>query len=637
MLVFGASGDLTKRLLVPALYNLACDGLLSENFALLGTAMDALDTSSFRARMSEDIKKFHTRKEFDQKVWDDLVSRFHYVPGGFTEMALFETLKERGRRSSTSVYGAGGNVLFYFADRAALLRAALRQPPQVRLQGRAGLEAHHRREAVRHRPRSRRCSSTRRSSRTGTRTRSTASITTSVRRPSRTSSRSASRTACSSRSGTSNYIDNIQFNVSEAVDVEGRGGYYDSSGVLRDMMQNHMFQMLAYLCMEVARLVRARRDPQREGEAAPVGAQLHAGGGLALRRPRPVRSFGRRRAARPAKPGYREEKDVNPESKHRDVSPPRASTSTTGAGRACRSICGRARRCGSAAPRSSSSSRRPPRSIFRGTAGASSSSPNRLIFHIQPYQGIEIQFQAKIPGPRLQLQPVNMRFGYGDAFKASRYTGYEVMIYSCSHGDATLFSRGDLVEAAWRVAQPLMDHWAGDAAPSSRTTRAAAGARRPRATSSRRTAGAGTRSSPRRCCGRSPLFKDGDMMFLEQVIMALRSTQVGARRDRSSRRATSAASSISSRAARSRCSTTRASVLKVLTDGDIFGEIGVAHVEAAHGRRSRQDGAATSSCSTRPTSAASSATTRSSPTADAAGGERALRGEGRHGRADRPH
>src|SRR5215472_16849255 len=93
MLVFGASGDLTKRLLVPALYNLACDGLLSKNFALLGTAMDPLTTESFRARMNEDIKKFHTRKEFDQAVWDDLLGRFHYVPGGFSDMAVFETLK----------------------------------------------------------------------------------------------------------------------------------------------------------------------------------------------------------------------------------------------------------------------------------------------------------------------------------------------------------------------------------------------------------------------------------------------------------------------------------------------------------------------------------------------------------------
>src|SRR5580692_9274277 len=90
MLIFGASGDLTKRLLVPALYNLACDGLLSKSFALLGTAMDALTTDEFRERMSTDIKKFHTRKEFDPKVWEDLVSRFHYIPGGFSDMGVFE-------------------------------------------------------------------------------------------------------------------------------------------------------------------------------------------------------------------------------------------------------------------------------------------------------------------------------------------------------------------------------------------------------------------------------------------------------------------------------------------------------------------------------------------------------------------
>jgi glucose-6-phosphate 1-dehydrogenase len=99
-----------------------------------------------------------------------------------------------------------------------------------------------------------------------------------------------------------------------------------------------------------------------------------------------------------------------------------------------------------------------PQVLFRNTP-VRELGPNRLIFHIQPYQGIEVQFQAKIPGPTLQLQPVNMRFGYQDAFKASRYTGYEVMVYSCSHGDATLFSRGDLVEAAWRVAQPILDYW----------------------------------------------------------------------------------------------------------------------------------------------------------------------------------
>src|SRR5437764_1206064 len=114
MLIFGASGDLTKRLLVPALYNLACDGLLSDKFALLGTAMDPLTTESFREKMSADIKQFHTRKEFDPKVWDDLVRRFHYMPGSFGDMAVFERLKAEVRKLDADA-GAGGNVLFYFA------------------------------------------------------------------------------------------------------------------------------------------------------------------------------------------------------------------------------------------------------------------------------------------------------------------------------------------------------------------------------------------------------------------------------------------------------------------------------------------------------------------------------------------
>jgi glucose-6-phosphate 1-dehydrogenase len=114
MLIFGASGDLTKRLLVPALYNLACDGLLSERFALLGASMDKLTTESFRARMSEDIKKFHTRHAFDQKVWDDLVARFHYTPAAFDDLGAFQALKAEVAQLDAE-HQVGGNVLFYFA------------------------------------------------------------------------------------------------------------------------------------------------------------------------------------------------------------------------------------------------------------------------------------------------------------------------------------------------------------------------------------------------------------------------------------------------------------------------------------------------------------------------------------------
>jgi glucose-6-phosphate 1-dehydrogenase len=99
------------------------------------------------------------------------------------------------------------------------------------------------------------------------------------------------------------------------------------------------------------------------------------------------------------------------------------------------------------------------------------------MFQIQPYQGIGFLFQAKVPGPTLTLQKGGMRFSYGDVFKASRYTGCEVMVYSCTHGDATLVSRSDLVTAAWKVAQPIMDYWEAARRRSFQTTSAEHGGR----------------------------------------------------------------------------------------------------------------------------------------------------------------
>ena len=156
-----------------------------------------------------------------------------------------------------------------------------------------------------------------------------------------------------------NHIDHIQFSVAETVGVEGRGKYYDTSGVLRDMIQNHMFQMLAYLCMEPPAVVQARRDPQREGQAPRRRPGHDARGGRDAHRPRPVRpgQEGRRLARRRLPPGARRQPRVAGPRRSR----PSSCSSTTGDGRACRSTSARARRSGSAGPRSSSSSRRPPR------------------------------------------------------------------------------------------------------------------------------------------------------------------------------------------------------------------------------------------------------------------------------------
>src|SRR5262249_44727487 len=103
-----------------------------------------------------------------------------------------------------------------------------------------------------------------------------------------------------------------------------------------------------------------------------------------------------------------------------------------------------------------------PEVLFRSAPGIASLESNQLVFHIQPDQGIELRFQAKQPGPVLALQKVDMRFDYQDAFEAARSTGYEVLLYQCMRGDATLFPRNDLVEAAWRIAQPILDAWAAN-------------------------------------------------------------------------------------------------------------------------------------------------------------------------------
>ena len=249
LVIFGASGDLTKRLLMPAFYNLACDGLLPEQFAIVGIAMDEFTTESFREKMSNDIKQFSTRKEFDTKTWDWLCSRLYYTQGKFDDNAAFARLAELVSKLDQQ-YQARGNVLFYMAT-----------PPSV-----FGLISDHLEKA-------------------GFKTSSAGWKRIIVEKPFGTDLPSAialnreilkywtedqiyridhylgketvqNIIAFRFSNGmfeplwNRNFIDHIQFSVAEAVGVEGRGAYYDRSGVLRDMLQNHMFQMLAYLCME---------------------------------------------------------------------------------------------------------------------------------------------------------------------------------------------------------------------------------------------------------------------------------------------------------------------------------------------------------------------------------------------------
>ena len=520
MLIFGASGDLTKRLLVPALYNLACDGLLSKNFAVLGTAMSQLSTEDFRTALSsktDGIRKFHTRNTFDEAVWEDLIDRFHYQPGSFSNVEDFKVLRQKVIELDAQ-YGAESNILIYFATAPSFFGMICENLAKAGFREGDGW-----RRIIAEKP-------------FGTDTESARQLNKEVLayweenqiyRVDHYLGKETVQNLLAFRFSNGmfeplwnkNFIDNIQFNVCEEVDVGARGGYYDKSGVLRDMMQNHMFQMLAYLCMEPP----ASFEPDAiRNEKSKLLSSVR------VYKPEEVPKNFVRGQYGPSlddkgaviKPGYRDALDVDPES----------TTETFAAGklqidnwrwegvpiylRSGKALWKRGTEI-------VVEFKKAPEAIFKGTS-VKQLAPNRLVFHIQPYQGIELLFQAKVPGPTLTLQKVDMRFSYSDAFKASRYTGYEVMIYSCTHGDTTLFSRGDLVEEAWKIAQPILDYWKTTPAPDfpnyARGTWGPKAANALLARDGRRWFEVVTPD----VLERLPLFKGSDPILLNSVIMALR-------------------------------------------------------------------------------------------------------------------
>jgi glucose-6-phosphate 1-dehydrogenase len=456
LVLFGASGDLTRRLLTPAIYNLACDGLLPKHFAIVGVARDELSVEHFRQHLTEGIQKFKTRPTFDPAVWDSLVERIYYTHGTFEDPATYTRLAALLTRVEAE-QSTGGNLLHYLAtppmvfatiaEKLATAGLARRPPGWTRLivekpfghdlASATGLNQAMLAHWAEHQ----------------------------LYRIDHYLGKETVQNLLAFRFSNGafeplwnkNHVDHIQLTVAETVGVETRGDYYDKTGVLRDMIQNHMFQMLAYVCMEPPSSFRA--DAVRNEKAKLLDA-------VRLLKPADVARNVVRGQYGPvvkadgtvAVKGYRQEDKV-------------AADSTTETFAAMRLFVDNWRWDGVPIYLRSGKSlwkrgteiivqfKKAPDALFRETPAEGHLDANRLIFHIQPDQGIEFRFHAKTPGPAMDLQKVNMRFDYNEAFEASRGTGYEVLLYNAMAGDATLFSRTDLVESAWRIAQPMLDAW----------------------------------------------------------------------------------------------------------------------------------------------------------------------------------
>jgi glucose-6-phosphate 1-dehydrogenase len=452
MVIFGASGDLTKRKLIPALCNLAQEGLLPEQFAIVGFSFDQLTTDSFRQMLGAEIKGFDPR--LDPKIWQWLRKRIYYVQGDFGDSAAYQRLKDE-ILTAEKEHGTQGTLFHYLAVAPKYFSLVVRKLREIGMTQEANGRWTH---VVVEKPFGHDLESAIRLNRELKETLSEKQI----YRIDHYLGKETVQNLLVFRFANSiieplwnrTYIDHVEITAAESVGVEHRGTYYETAGALRDMVPNHLFQLLTLTAMEppISFEADAVRDKQTEildAIQAPTPEEvLH----------NMVRGqYGAGVVAGQRVPAYRAEPHVAPDSNSETFVALKLKIDNwrwadvpfylrTGK-RLCKRVTEIAIQF-----------RRTPFALFRNTA-IKDRRINRLVIHIQPDEGISLRFGAKVPGSVMKLGLVNMEFDYAREFGTSHSTGYERLLYDCMMGDATLFQRADMVEAGWRVIQPVLDVW----------------------------------------------------------------------------------------------------------------------------------------------------------------------------------
>ncbi|HLH37780.1 MAG TPA: glucose-6-phosphate dehydrogenase [Bryobacteraceae bacterium] len=452
MVIFGASGDLTKRKLIPALYNLAKDNLLAKEFAVIGFARNEMSTEEFRAKLSGDIREFATTA-VDEDLWRWFCERIYYVSGEFGDRTAFERLKERIEAVGRD-HGTRGNCFYYLATAPAFFA------PIVQQLGAAGLvnEENGWRRVIIEKPFGRDYDTALKLNREIREVLKEKQI----YRIDHYLGKETVQNIMVFRFSNGifepiwnrRYIDHVQITVAETVGVETRGGYYETAGTLRDMVPNHIFQLISLTAMEPP--ISFDADVVRDEQAKILKAIPPMTPEEVLTRT--VRGqYGEGVNGTQRMAAYRQESDVSPVSRTETYVAMKLFIDNwrwadvpfyvrTG------------KRMPKRATEISIQFKRAPFLLFRKTS-VGELTPNRLVLHLQPDEGISLSFGAKIPGPTVRIGGVRMNFQYKDYFGSTPSTGYERLLYDCMLGDATLFQRSDMVETAWSVVAPIQDVW----------------------------------------------------------------------------------------------------------------------------------------------------------------------------------
>jgi glucose-6-phosphate 1-dehydrogenase len=439
MVIFGANGDLAKRKLMPALYRLAYDGRLPPSFAVIGTSRTAFTDEAFREMMQGAVQKFSENTVFDEDSWKRFAQNLHYVAGDMHDSTLYQALGAKLRETGQN------NVLFYLATQpsyygmaADCLRASGLAAPQggwrrIVVEKPFGHDLESARQLNQHLQ--------------------AAFPENEIYRIDHYLGKETVQNILAFRFGNGifeplwnrRYVNQVQISAAESIGVEGRGSYYQEAGALRDMIQNHLLQVLATVAMEPAAVFEP--DAVRDERAK------------LLRSIRIMKSEEARvNAVAGQYEGFREEPGVDPDS-NTDTFAAAAffidNWRWAGVPFFVRTGKKLPKRVTEIAIQYNSA----PLALFASADGDLPERPNLLILRIQPEEGISLRFVSKQPGSGMRLRPVSMDFKYGASFGGRSPTAYETLLVDALVGDATLYTRQDMVEASWRVVEPILECW----------------------------------------------------------------------------------------------------------------------------------------------------------------------------------
>ncbi len=454
VVIFGASGDLTKRKLLPALYNLAVSRLLGPGTSVVGVARRPKSDEEFRAEQRENVARFSRRKPLDQTVWDDFAQGLCYCQGTFSDSETYVKLKVLLERLDQE-RGTRQNRLFYLSVPPSefvpivegLKRAGLVADPNAPEQGFS--------RVVVEKP-------------FGIDLDSGEALNQSLlrvfdeRQVFRIDHYLGKETVQNllvfrfanhifEPLWSSAHVDHVQITVAEDIGVEGRGSFYEQAGTMRDVVQNHLLQILSIVGMEAP--VAFDADAVRDEKVKLLRA-LRPLLGTEVARHTVRGQYARGLAdAGAAAPGYREEKDVAPDSRVETFVALRAFVDNWRWG-GVPFYLRAGKRLNKRVTEVSLHFKKVPHALFSGAM-----EPDVLSVRVQPDEGISMRFMSKVPGPLMAMRPVAMDFRYGTAFGDAGPEAYERLILEAMLGDATLFARNDEVRAAWAWCTPILQRW----------------------------------------------------------------------------------------------------------------------------------------------------------------------------------